>query len=190
LISPILPLSAWIGRPGGWIGGADEKNKWKTAPSIGHTAARFPAVRDRISRLLRCISLVLGRTLDVGPPDPYPLGLTNRIPDSQGSAGRKSATGVDGLAPAKYYGCDGLSTSKRKMAKSAMWPDLSWTTKPGPSATSKWPLRNWWPGKKVLVSPAWIQKSKLGGVQCVCPASTGMRSRLAPTYVDSVPNLS
>ena len=27
----------------------------------------------------------------------------------------------------------------------------------GPSATSRW-QRNWWPGKRVLVSPVWIER--------------------------------
>ena len=39
-----------------------------------------------------------------------------------------------------------------------MWKGLSWTTEDWVIRYMEVATRNWWPGKKVLVSPAWIER--------------------------------
>jgi hypothetical protein len=59
--------------------------------------------------------------------------------------------------------------------------DESWTIRYMEAAT-----RNWWPGKKVLVSPAWIERVSWADSK-VCVGLTRDAIQNAPEYVESLP---
>ena len=78
--------------------GADEKAS-QGQPQHRYAAARFPTVRDRISRLLR-LSQLLERILPVGTRRLSRHDDSDRF--SEGSAGGKDPESVDGLASTQY----------------------------------------------------------------------------------------
>jgi hypothetical protein len=118
-------------------------------------------------------------------PGSYPLGLTNRIPAPKEVLAEKvrqasmdshlrSTTAVTG------YHIEAEDGEIGHVAGFVM-DDETWAIRYIEVAT-----RNWWPGKKVLVSPAWIQKVSWAESN-VYVGLYRDAIKTAPTYVDSVP---
>ena len=114
---------------------ADERTGGEQ-PEHRYGQAHLPAARDRVQRVLR-ISLLLGWSLHVGPSRTYPGGVNELLPRSM-----RTRFGSDRRIRICAVPKPSLAiTLRRPMVKSAMLADLSWTMKPGLSATSRWQRR-------------------------------------------------
>jgi len=121
------------------------KKQVENSPSIDTQRPVSRQYESRISRLITVIPCI-GADPRCGARI-IPLGLTNRDPCSQGSAGRKGATGSMDSHLRSTTAVTGYHI-EAEMAKSAMWPDLSWTTKTWAIRYIEVATRNWWPGKQ------------------------------------------
>ena len=130
--------------------------------------------------------ILLGRILTCGDQASYPAAMATRNRILQGSAGGKDPERVDGFASAQYRSRHWLSHRGYWMAKSAMWQGLSWTMKPGLSATLRWQraiggrARRYWFHPRGFNEVSWADSKVYVGLYREA-------IQTAPVFVESVP---